>query len=360
MVLSKLFENMHHIVEKYDFTQEQKDVLLGYCRTFEKNEKLIQLAQKYYHMIFEDEEEIDVNSLKENDNIEQGMLFAVIYLARLDLLEAELEKRGIPSKYAQSALWHYKDLFQRNFNCYGTFGFCGMYRSGMIQYIKPRTFRIGRLCFEMNSFSGPYTVYQNKKTGEEIPILNEGLYYLPDGKQAPKDYNGECFITTFSDEGDIKGYSVDEEGKLNFTPQSLKKEEYKKVLAKNDAVISVHIPGNEKMTPESVEESFKEAKKFFETYYKEKDFKAFVCSSWLLDTGLKRFLKPESNILAFQKNFRIVLSFVNTFALYWNIFGVEKFICYSELVPQNSFQQKILDFVKSGEHLYSGNGFIMI
>ncbi len=360
MVLSKLFENMHHVVEKYDFMQEQKNVLLDYCRSFEKNEKLIQLAQKYYHMIFEIEEEIDVNSLKENDKLEQGMLFAVIYLARFELLGAELEKQGIPSKYAQSALWHYKDLFQRNFNCYGEFGFCGMYRNGMVQYIKPRTFRLGRLCFEMNSFSGPYDVYKNKNTGELIPILNAGICYLTDGKQAPKDYDGECFVTTFSDEDDIKGYTVDEEGKLKFTPLSLKKEDYEKVLSKNDAVISVHIPGNEKMSPESVSNSFKEAKAFFETYYKEKNFKAFVCSSWLLDTGLKRFLKPESNILSFQKNFRIVLSFVNTFALYWNIFGVEKFISYSELVPQNNFQQEILDFVKNGEHLYSGNGFIMI
>lgn len=362
MVLSQLLENIHHIVEKYDFIEEQKEALLSYCKFFNSKEELHLLGQKYYHIIFDDDAdaEIDVESLKENDNLEQGMLFAVIYLARLELLGDVLEKKGIPAEYAQSALWHYKDLFQRNFNCYSTYGFNGMYRAGMIQYIKPMTFRLGRLCFEMTSFSGPYTVYRNKKTGEEVPILNEGLRYLNDGKQAPKKYEGDCFVTTFSEEVEIKGYTVDAEGKLNFTPVSLSLEDYEKVLEKNDSVISVHIPGNEKMTPESVMESFKKAKEFFELYYKEKNFKAFVCSSWLLDTGLKNYLKPESNILSFQRSFKIVLSFVNTFAIYWNIFGIEKFIPYYELVPKNSLQKNLLEHIEKGGYLYSGNGYILL
>lgn len=69
-------------------------------------------------------------------------------------------------------------------------------------------------------------------------------------------------------------------------------------------------------------------------------------------------MNSQSNIIKFQQNFRIVLSFVNTFSIYWHIFGVEKFVPYSELVPKNDFQKKILDYAINGGILYSGNGFI--
>lgn len=361
MEIKKLFLDIQEVIQRYDFTDEQKNALVSYAEMFSSNEKLVLLAEKYYKMIFESDEILpDINGLVEEDGLEKGMLFAMIYLVRCEVLGEVLTSKGIPEKYAQTAIWHYKDLFRRNYNCYECYGFSGMYRKGMIQYIKPRTFRIGRLSFEMNTFSGPYTVYQNKSTGKSLPLVNADLRYLPDGKQAPKDYEGECFITHITETADtISGYTVCDDGRLNFEKLTICKADYDVVLEKGDSAISVHIPGNEKMTPESVEESFKEAKEFFDNYYKDVDFKAFVCSSWLLDTGLDRFLKPESNILKFQQKFKIVLSFVNTFAIYWNIFGIEKFIPYDELIPENNFQRNVLELLNNGGNLYSGNGYIL-
>ena len=149
------------------------------------------------------------------------------------------------------------------------------------------------------------------------------------------------------------------DGRLKFEPLTIRKNDYEVVLKKGDPILSVHVPGNDKMTAERVEKSFEDARKFFETHYKDIDFKAFVCSSWLLDTGLKKILKEDSNILKFQQRFKIVLSFVNTFALYWNIFNMEKFVPYAELVPLNNFQKNILEALDNGENLYSGNGYIL-
>lgn len=361
MEIRKCFRDIQDIITKYDFTEEQKQALMHYADRFTDNEELLSLAESYYMRIFESEEVVlNVNALKEEDGLEQGMLFAMIYLVRCEVFGEVLREMGIPQKYGQTIIGTYKNLFQRNYNCYNAYGFSGMYRKGMIQYIKPKTFRIGRLCYEMSTFSGPYTVYQKKDTLETVPLLKEGLRYLPEGKQAPKDYEGECFTTGISEsEENIKGYTVLDDGKLNFKEISLCKEEYEAVLKAGDPILAVHIPGNEKMTPESIADSFQEARAFFEHYYKEAGFKAFVCSSWLLDTGLKRFMKGESNILKFQQNFKIVLSFVNTFALYWNIFGIEKFIPFSELVPGNRFQREVLEFLENGGNLYSGNGYIL-
>ena len=360
MEIKKVFKTIYTELDMYGFTPEQNKALYEYGKMLSKNEELLERAENYYRIIFEKSVyESDVLSLEEKDGLEHGMLFAVIFLARCSVFGEALEREGIPAKYSHHAIWHYKNLFQRNFNYYGYFGFCGMYRKGMIQYILPKTFTFGRLSFEMNTFNGPYVVYRHRLSRELLPVANPDLRYLSNGKQAPKDTEG-CFITDFTEGENIEGYTFNNDGTLDFNRISLYAEDYERVLFKGEPVISVHIPGNEKLTKESVGESFIQAKKFFAKYYKDVHFKAFVCSSWLLDTDLNKFLKPESNIIHFQKNFTIVLSFVNTFALYWNIFGIEKFVSYGELVPQNGFQQKILDYVKSGGYLYSGNGFIII
>lgn len=361
MKVKDTLKNIYKDLEKFDFSKEQYSVLFDYGKMLSENDELIEIARNYYKMIFEDKEaSVDAAKLSENDGLEQGMLFAMVYLARCELFGEALEKDGIPKEFANHGIWHYKNLFERNKSCFGSYGFCGMYRNGMIQYVKPKTFTLGRLSFEMNVFHGPYEVYKHKESGKLIPVAAASLHYLENGKQAPKDET-EYFETELFDEGDtIEGYTFNKDGTLNFNRIILNKNEYENVLKNGDNVISVHIPGNDKMTPESVDESFNRAKEFFGKYYADKNFKAFVCSSWLLDTGLKEFLKPESNILKFQNKFTIALSFVNTFALYWNIFGIENFIPYNELEPKNGFQQKILDFIKNGGYLYSGNGFIMI
>ncbi len=358
MELKDTLKNIYKNLEKFDFSTEQKKALYDYGKALSENEELLARAAKYYTMIFEDKDTVDASELEEHDGLEKGMLFAIIFLARCELLGEVLEKDGIPRQYAQYGIWHYKNLFDRNKQCYGRYGFCGMYRNGMVNYVKPKTFTLGRLSFEMNVFSGPYEVYQNKKSGALIPIAVASLRYLANGKPAPQGAS-DFFETTLSVGETIEGYTFYEDGTLNFERIILHKDEYVKVLKQGDPVLSVHIPEMGKMTPESVQESFEQAREFFGKYYSHKNFKAFVCSSWLLDTGLKNFLKPESNIMAFQKNFRIALSFVNTFSIYWHIFGVEKIVPYSELVPKNSFQKKILDYVLGGGFLYSGNGFIM-
>lgn len=361
MEVRDTLKNVYKNLRQFDFSKEQFKALYHYGEMFSENEKLIAEAEKYYKILFENKDTINVSELTENENdgAETGMLFAMVFLARCELLGKDLEQKGIPEEYARQGVWHYKNLFERNKRCYGNYGFCGMYRNGMVNYIKPQTFTLERLSFEMNVFSGPYEVYQNKGSGRTVPLARASQRYLENGKPAP-DTVTPFFETTLSEGEMIKGYTFHEDGTLDFNQICLDGDKFEKVLKRGDEVISVHIPEKGKLTPESVRESFGKARQFFKKYYNEKQFKAFICSSWLLDTGLKDFLVPGSNIIEFQKNFRIILSFVNTFSLYWHIFGVEKFVPYSELEPRNNFQKKILDYVSDGGYLYSGNGFILL
>ena len=76
-------------------------------------------------------------------------------------------------------------------------------------------------------------------------------------------------------------------------------------VKKGDPVIEVHIPEDGKLDRASCEESLKQAREFFKTYFPEYDYKCFTCHSWLLDASLKDILGEESNISKFREMFTL-------------------------------------------------------
>lgn len=67
-----------------------------------------------------------------------------------------------------------------------------------------------------------------------------------------------------------------------------------------DGVLHVHIPEGEPLSEEACNDSFRQAEAFFDESYTMYD-----CDSWLLSPKLSCILDEESNILKFQKRFRI-------------------------------------------------------
>lgn len=346
----------------YGFPETIEKTLQEYCLFLKEREDLLILAQTYHDDIFENNRYtlLEVEQLPEQDGREQGLLFAVIYLARCELMEQVLAAKGIPGQYKAGTVFNCMKQLEKCMEYYGAVGLQGMYRSRLVAWLAPSQYIIGRLTFQVSTFSGPYVVYRSRKDGTNVPLALPEFAYLPNGKRAPAKYAGETFRPELREDADsVCGCTFDENGILIQKPVQLKRKEYEKVLQHGDDVLNVHIPAIGKLEMAAVEDAFAQAEVFFEKYYPEKQFRAWVCSSWLLDTGLKEVLKPESNILQFQSRFRIVLSGVNTFSIYWHIFDVQQFKPLTELVPKNSFQKNMLERVQSGKYLYSGAGFIL-
>ena len=339
MDLISTIKELHTKLSTYGFTPEEEQILADYLAFLREREDLLTLAQTYHDDIYVNHRYTlaEVEDLPENDGREEGLLFAALYLARYERLEEILAERGIPDRYKAGSLFLYKTVFRKNKNCYGSYGLRGMYRSSATHYMTPDKFILGRLCFEVTKFSSSYEVYRNTKTGETLPIAQPGFQYMEDGK---------CF--TFL-----------ESGRLQMEPIQLHLPDYEKALKTGDSIISVHIPAEGRMTPELVDEAFKLAEDFFPKYFPDVDVKAWMCGSWLLNTDMQEFLKPDSNIIRFQKRFRVVLTGPNGYSLYWHIFGVENFVPLDELKPINKFQQTFLDRVKAGKTLYTGYGYIL-
>lgn len=362
MDLISTIKELHTKLPSYGFTPEEEAVLADYLAFLREREDLLNLAQSYHDDIFENHRYTlaQVEDLPENDGREEGLLFAALYLARYERLEEVLAQQGIPGQYKVGSLFLYKTVFRKNKNCYGSYGLRGMYRSGATHYMIPDKFILGRLCFEVTKFGSSYEVYRNKVTGQTLPIALPGFQYMEDGKRVKKGYEGPVLEPYLKEEGDaLECFTFRDSGRLQMEPVKLHLPDYEKALQTGDSVISVHIPADGRMTPELVDEAFALAEEFFPKYFPELDVKAYMCGSWLLNTDMQEFLNPESNIIRFQKRFRVVLTGPNGYSLYWHIFGVENFVPLEELKPINKFQQTFLDRVKAGKTLYTGYGYIL-
>ena len=125
-------------------------------------------------------------------------------------------------------------------------------------------------------------------------------------------------------------------------------------LEKGMNMIEIHIAHGSKITPENVEKSLKDAVEFFDKYYPEFEYEHFTFESWLMDPTLKKFLKPESNILKLQERF-VVADKAPTeaysalrYVFEWNTneLNVRKAICTS------SFAEKMKKHVLDGGTLF--------
>lgn len=82
--------------------------------------------------------------------------------------------------------------------------------------------------------------------------------------------------------------------------------EYELGVVDGKKTVKLHIPSDADITQEKCDESLREAKKLIETKFSDYAKCEWTCCSWLLSPALKKLLTVNSNILRFQKRFRIL------------------------------------------------------
>lgn len=321
------------------------------------DELISESVNKYYNEFFLSEKEFTQSEISEiidsyaDEKLGESMIFTVVFFLRAFILTKSKAfiSNGEALDFFAPVTRQLGVAFHRN----GSFGMMNAQRFYTYCYLRPIAFELGRLAFEIINYNYGFEVWVNPETGESFPIALSGRNFdengLPDAEgsfETTYEYDGETLI----------GYTYKEDGRLDFEKKSFCG--LTCALKQGDKAISVHMPGSAKLSEDAVTASFENAKVFFDKYFPELDYKAFVSSSWLLDTNLRSFLKEDSNIMKLQKRFRIALAFKNDFSLFDNVFNVPR--CpLEELAPTNRFQKEILEMVKSGGSLYSGRGYIL-
>ncbi len=124
--------------------------------------------------------------------------------------------------------------------------------------------------------------------------------------------------------------------------------EYELIRCEKKDMIGVHIPSDADLSPDSVDESLRLAEDFFDTYFPEYRFETYRCDSWLLSQPLAALLPAASNILAFQKRFRIVSENPQGRGVMEWLFRVPDETAYEQLPEDTGLQKKVKALLLAG------------
>lgn len=127
-----------------------------------------------------------------------------------------------------------------------------------------------------------------------------------------------------------------------------------------DCTLSVHIPDfSGPLSPQACDESFDRAREFFARYFPDERFTTAVCHSWLMDDQLGEYLPDSSNIIRFQKRFRLAHRFDdnNDDGPLGFVFG--RTIGDLDVLPRDTtLQRAIVDHIRTGRHWHGGAGWL--
>ncbi|GGO60520.1 acyltransferase domain-containing protein [Nonomuraea cavernae] len=130
-------------------------------------------------------------------------------------------------------------------------------------------------------------------------------------------------------------------------------------LGPGDPALHLHIPDfYGPLTQAACDDSLARAREFFPRHFPEEKYTVATCDSWLLDPQLRDHLPETSNIVGFQRRFRLghrpehphdsgPIEFV---------FG-DPDLKPDALAPRTTLERAIVDHLRDGGHWYGGNGW---
>jgi len=216
---------------------------------------------------------------------------------------------------------------------------------------------VGVLNFEMRrGFTSFVRVFKNKNG--EYKLLVNGQK-LARGGQHGESFGQSEYLTAEITETDssISGYDIDTRHALSTMERvTLDKSEWQEAIAPDGRVINVHIPMSDGFCAETIADAYKRVRKIIKASFPEYADAPFVCTSWLMDPLLENYLKPTSNILAFQSDYMLfpVKSYGKAAITY--LFNKSPDTPISELPERTSLQRKVKELYQSGGCIYGASG----
>ncbi len=125
--------------------------------------------------------------------------------------------------------------------------------------------------------------------------------------------------------------------------------------------LQLHIPSSGKLTEESVIDSLKKAYGFFkDTEYVQNGILITECSSWLLFGDMEKFLRPESNVMKFQRCFELTASWGDAgFHDCWRLYNRDWDGNADALPRDTDMQRRFADWLKAGNSAGCGLGLLL-
>lgn len=360
-MLVKSREDILEFNKYLNLTDEEIGEIAKVAKIISQSEQLSEKAKTAYDKIFSQRKlfnEVSCISGGIEYNAYNGIFWLVVYISGMPNLIERYNKLNISLDIMVDSI---KDLvlWVRNFKY--RYGYFGIKTYPWLWYsFTGRLFRLGRLEFIPNFFGGNVSVYRSKKTGEVATLCYGGTEIRSDryvnGTNDVYEKNPSGTVFRY-DYNNIVASRADEIGRIMPGLCYLDLDEYECVLRKGDNILEVHIPQGEKMAHDECSKSFEWAKTFFKEHFNY-DFKAFTCSSWLLDPQFGELAGKDSNIYKFGKRFTKIPSKCDKGV--WKMFVFDKDFGDIKNAPvKTEFQRRVAELVLNGGELKQAYGFIL-
>jgi hypothetical protein len=219
------------------------------------------------------------------------------------------EKLGVPEEDLAGAIKDFRTSISGSFERTGSIGVAPHYSGWWQGFFNGRLYRLGRLTFLQERYNLPARFFQHQETLETAALADPAQVYNLEGLICFTPDKDKHWISKISESGlEVRGSSIAASGHAQPSTRALEKRLWKEVVKKGDAVLGIHISAGVPLAMEACKESMARALEFFPRVLSDVDFKAFTCETWFLDPTLRKFCKPNSNIVQFQKRFHLLPS----------------------------------------------------
>ncbi|MBN1671518.1 MAG: DUF5596 domain-containing protein [Kiritimatiellae bacterium] len=293
-----------------------------------------------------------------------GLFYVLVLLSGIPNMQRVHRQRGIPADVIRETVLNLKRCMEREdyFLRTGHWGLSPRMFGWLMNHWRGVLYQLGRLQFKPGPFRGKLRVFRNRGTGAVLALAQDGLTFRANGEmhegsdaaRAPDGWTSTLEVTGT----EIAGFPIDPRGCVVRRQMRLPARDWQPALAPEDPILEIHIPtGPPPMAHDLCGESLRRAMAFFPKYFPDRPFKAFVCSSWILDPQLEALLKPESNLVRFQKEVYLYPLLGAGATMNSAVFGLgTKDI---RTAPRRtSMQRALAEHIEKGGRLRSGGCFL--
>ncbi|OCT15988.1 hypothetical protein A8709_10230 [Paenibacillus pectinilyticus] len=308
----------------------------------------------------------ELKAIVEN-NLQGANFFPlIVLLEKFDDVLKFYSKHNLPKEilhhtFSDVNLWirNYKERYQKD-------GFEEI--RWLKNHFKNEIFRLGRLQFIYKKNYLKARVYKHKMTKELLIVPHDQVEFDDEGfvkftfpiAVPGLDTNIAYFSSEVTEsETVINSNCLLNNGTMMQGNVIITKADYECILDENDYVLDVHVPGYEPLDTLKCKQSFEQAVQFYNTYFSEYSYKAFVCDSWLHTPHFKEILDADSNIRKFSSLFTLVSGVALNYAFLFFVFGTSD-PDLDKLVRKSSLQEAVYNHLQSNKNLCVTSGLIMI
>lgn len=290
---------------------------------------------------------------------EAGMFAAVIYASALPSAIGLYREKGIPLSILRDTLEDFDIWIRHHREKYGVWGLSEL--GWFTRHFRCGIFRLGRLQFMPRTCYLKIKVFRNRDSGALVALSDTGVAFRADGQidgtNGVTDPDGRWEAVYTNDGRTASGNQIWPQGYADRRRVELDLLQWELVLEEGDWVLDVHIPAGGPMTHGLCRDSYRQAAAFVREYMSGRDIKAFVCHSWLLSPQLGRILPETSNIVKFQRDYRLVPVLSDDHQLFERVFGL-KTTDLSGLPRDTTLRRRVLEYLSAGNVIHGAAGFM--